>query len=182
GVGACRGAGCAGRAAGLLADALDWSSERSAAEVAAFAAERWRSAAKALGGRHLAAFEIHRHVFLGARGFTRHEQEPASPPPRQSAALEPPASGDEGAARSEAESAEPSEAHRVGAEGAARGEAESAEPSEAHRGGDEGAGRSEAESAEPSEPHRVGAEGAAPRAPTAAPPGQRERLASRPTA
>ena len=70
GVGACQGAGCAGQAAGLLADALDWSAERSAAEVAAFAAERWRSAAPALGGRHLAAFEIHRHVFLAARGFT----------------------------------------------------------------------------------------------------------------
>src|SRR5262249_26963421 len=161
GVGACQGAGCAGQAAGLLADALDWSSERSAAEVAAFAAERWRSAAPALGGRHLAAFEIHRYVFLGARGFTHHEQEPASPPPRQSAGLEYPASGAEGAARSEAESAEPSEGHQVGAEGAARSEAESAEPSEGHQVGAEGAARSEAESAEPSEGHQVGAEGAA---------------------
>jgi len=69
GVGACQGASCAGQAAGLLADALDWPAERCAAELSAFAAERWRAAAPALGGRHLAAFEIHRHVFLGARGF-----------------------------------------------------------------------------------------------------------------
>ena len=70
GVGACQGAGCAAQAAGLLADVLDWPPERSAAELAAFAADRWRAAAPVLGGRHLAAFEIHRHVFLGARGFT----------------------------------------------------------------------------------------------------------------
>lgn len=69
GIGACQGAGCAHVAAGLLGGALDWSAERSAAEVAAFAAERWRAVAPALGGRHLAAMEIHRYAHLGARGF-----------------------------------------------------------------------------------------------------------------
>jgi hypothetical protein len=69
GVGACQGSGCAATAAGLLADALDWQASRAASEVASFAAERWRAIAPALGGRHLAAMEIHRHVFLGARGF-----------------------------------------------------------------------------------------------------------------
>jgi glycerol-3-phosphate dehydrogenase len=69
GVGACEGAGCAAPAAALLADLLDWPPERAAAEVAGFAAERWRAVAPALGGRQLAAMEFHRHVFLGTRGF-----------------------------------------------------------------------------------------------------------------
>jgi glycerol-3-phosphate dehydrogenase len=80
GVGACQGASCAPQAAGLLADALDWPAERAAAELAAFAAERWRAAAPALGGGHLAAFEIHRHVFLAARGFTPPLQQPTEVP------------------------------------------------------------------------------------------------------
>jgi len=80
GVGACQGASCAPQAAGLLADALDWPAERAAAELAAFAAERWRAAAPALGGGHLAAFEIHRHVFLAARGFTAPLQQPTEAP------------------------------------------------------------------------------------------------------
>ncbi|MDJ0867519.1 MAG: glycerol-3-phosphate dehydrogenase/oxidase [Myxococcota bacterium] len=70
GVGACQGAACAGEAAGILADALGWSAERTAREVAHFAAERWRAVAPALGSSQLAAMEIHRHVHLGARGFT----------------------------------------------------------------------------------------------------------------
>jgi glycerol-3-phosphate dehydrogenase len=69
GIGACQGAGCAAVAGGLLGGALDWSAERCASEVAAFAAERWRAAAPTLGGRHLAAMEIHRYAHLGARGF-----------------------------------------------------------------------------------------------------------------
>jgi len=69
GVGSCQGAGCAGMAADLLADALDWSAERRAEELAAFAASRWHAVAPALGGAQLAALEIHRHLFLGARGF-----------------------------------------------------------------------------------------------------------------
>jgi len=69
GVGACQGALCANPAAGLLAEALDWSAERTAAEVAAFAAERWRAGLPVLGGAQLAAMEIHRHAHLGARGF-----------------------------------------------------------------------------------------------------------------
>jgi glycerol-3-phosphate dehydrogenase len=69
GVGACQGAACAAAAAGLLAEVLDWSAARSAAEVAAFAAERWRAGAPVLAGRQLAAMEIHRHAHLGARGF-----------------------------------------------------------------------------------------------------------------
>ncbi|MCL4685342.1 FAD-dependent oxidoreductase [Myxococcota bacterium] len=69
GIGACQGAGCARGAAGLLGEALDWPAERSAREVERFAAERWRATAPTLGGRHLAAIEIHRYVHLGARGF-----------------------------------------------------------------------------------------------------------------
>jgi glycerol-3-phosphate dehydrogenase len=69
GVGACQGAGCASMAAGLLGEALDWPAARCAAEVAAFAAERWRATAPTLGGRQLAAMEIHRYAHLGARGF-----------------------------------------------------------------------------------------------------------------
>ncbi len=70
GIGACQGAGCTHVAAGILAGVLDWSAERCASEVAAFAAERWRAAAPTLGGRHFAAMEIHRYAHLGARGFT----------------------------------------------------------------------------------------------------------------
>ncbi|RIL05223.1 MAG: hypothetical protein DCC71_11120 [Proteobacteria bacterium] len=69
GVGACQGAACAAPAAGLLADALDWSAARRAEELRAFAEDRWRAVAPALAGSHLAAMEIHRHAFLGARGF-----------------------------------------------------------------------------------------------------------------
>lgn len=69
GVGACQGAGCAAEAADLLARELDWSAERRADELATFAADRWRAASPALAGSHLAAFEIHRHAFLGGRGF-----------------------------------------------------------------------------------------------------------------
>src|SRR5690606_8466379 len=69
GVGACQGALCAAPAAGLLADALDWSAERAAAELAAFGAERWRSGMAVASGRQLAALEIFRHAQLAARGF-----------------------------------------------------------------------------------------------------------------
>ncbi len=69
GVGACQGAACAAPAADLLAEALDWPAERRAAEVAAFAAERWRAGMPVLAGRQLAAMEIHRHAHLAARGF-----------------------------------------------------------------------------------------------------------------
>src|SRR5262249_25986944 len=97
-------------------------------------------------------------------------------PPREGERLAYPARGAESAARSEAESAEPSEAHQGGAESAARSEAESAEPSEAHQGGAESAARSEAESAEPSEAHQGGAEGAARSEATPSPPRQGDRL------
>jgi len=70
GVGACQGAACAGAAAEVLAEALGWSAERTAAEVAAFAAERWRAVAPALGGSQLAAMEIHRAVHRGARPWS----------------------------------------------------------------------------------------------------------------
>jgi glycerol-3-phosphate dehydrogenase len=69
GVGACQGAACAAAAAGLLADELDWTAERRAEELRAFAKERWRAIAPALAGSHLAALEIHRHAFLAGRGF-----------------------------------------------------------------------------------------------------------------
>jgi glycerol-3-phosphate dehydrogenase len=69
GVGACQGAGCAGNATAILADALDWSAARCAEETRAFVEERWRAVAPALGGSHLAAMEIHRHTFLAGRGF-----------------------------------------------------------------------------------------------------------------
>src|SRR5690606_3732515 len=69
GIGACQGAACAAPAAALLAEALDWSPERTDAEVAAFAAERWRAGIPILAGRQLAALEIHRHAHLAARGF-----------------------------------------------------------------------------------------------------------------
>jgi glycerol-3-phosphate dehydrogenase len=70
GVGACQGAACAGAAGEVLADALGWSAERTAAEVAEFAAERWRSVAPVLGGTQLAAMEIHRAVHRGARAWS----------------------------------------------------------------------------------------------------------------
>jgi glycerol-3-phosphate dehydrogenase len=70
GIGGCQGAGCTGDAAAVLADALGWSAARCALEVRAFVDERWRAVAPALGGSHLAAMEIHRHTFLGGRGFT----------------------------------------------------------------------------------------------------------------
>ncbi len=76
GVGGCQGAACAGAAAGLLAEGLGWSAEQTTAEVARFAAERWRAVAPALGGRQLAAMQVHRAVHLGARGFAR-GQEPS---------------------------------------------------------------------------------------------------------
>lgn len=70
GVGACQGAGCAGAAAAVLADALDWTASRCVEELRAFVDERWRAIAPALGAAHLAAMEIHRHRFLAGRGFT----------------------------------------------------------------------------------------------------------------
>jgi len=87
GVGACQGAACAGPAAGLLAEALDWSAERAAAEVAAFAAERWRAGMPVLAGRQLAAMEMHRHAHLAARGFLASARAGGAPPagPRSSA-------------------------------------------------------------------------------------------------
>jgi glycerol-3-phosphate dehydrogenase len=69
GVGACQGAGCGARAAATLADALDWSADRTAAELTDFVDERWRALAPILAGDHVAALEIHRAAFLGARGF-----------------------------------------------------------------------------------------------------------------
>src|SRR5262249_37436376 len=69
GVRPCPGAGCGAEAADALAAELDWSAERRNEELRAFCADRWRAAAPALAGSHLAAFEIHRHAFLGARGF-----------------------------------------------------------------------------------------------------------------
>jgi glycerol-3-phosphate dehydrogenase len=69
GVGACQGSACAAAAADLLADELDWTVDRRSAELRDFAADRWRAAAPALAGAQIAAFEIHRHAFLGARGF-----------------------------------------------------------------------------------------------------------------
>jgi len=70
GIGACQGSACVGNAAAVLADTLDWSASRCVEEVRAFVDERWRAVAPALGGAHLAAMEIHRHTFLGGRGFT----------------------------------------------------------------------------------------------------------------
>jgi glycerol-3-phosphate dehydrogenase len=69
GIGACQGAGCAAAAASVLADELDWSAERRAEELRHFLEERWRAVAPVVAGEHLAAAEIHRHAFLGARGF-----------------------------------------------------------------------------------------------------------------
>jgi glycerol-3-phosphate dehydrogenase len=70
GLGACQGAGCAGAAAEVLAEELGWDAERTAAEVAEFAAERWRAVAPALSGQQLAAMQIHRAVHRGARPWS----------------------------------------------------------------------------------------------------------------
>jgi len=67
GVGACEGAACAGAAGEVLGEALGWSAERTAAEVDALAAHRWRAVVPALGGGQLAALEIHRAVHRGGR-------------------------------------------------------------------------------------------------------------------
>ena len=58
------------RAGEVLAEALGWSAERTASEVAEFAAERWRAVAPVLGGAQLAAMEIHRAVHRGARAWS----------------------------------------------------------------------------------------------------------------
>jgi glycerol-3-phosphate dehydrogenase len=70
GVGACQGAACAGVAAEVLAEALGWDAQRTAAETAAFAAERWRAVAPVLAGPQLAAMAVHRAVHRGARGWS----------------------------------------------------------------------------------------------------------------
>jgi glycerol-3-phosphate dehydrogenase len=70
GVGACQGAACAGSAGEVLAEALGWDARRTAAEVAYFAAERWRAVAPVLSGAQLAAMQIHRAVYRGARGWS----------------------------------------------------------------------------------------------------------------
>ncbi len=74
GVGACQGAACAGAAAEVVGEALGWSAERAAAEVAEFAGERWRALRPALAGSQLAAAEVHRAVHRGARPWS-------APPP-----------------------------------------------------------------------------------------------------
>jgi glycerol-3-phosphate dehydrogenase len=74
GVGACQGAGCGARAAATLADALDWSAERTGAELSAFVEERWRAVAPVVAGDHVAAVELQRAAFLGARGFAGAEE------------------------------------------------------------------------------------------------------------
>jgi len=74
GIGACQGAGCGARAAAVLAGVLDWSAERACAELAGFADERWRAIAPILAGDHVAALELHRAAFLGARGFAGAEE------------------------------------------------------------------------------------------------------------
>jgi glycerol-3-phosphate dehydrogenase len=78
GVGACQGAGCAAEAGGILGDALAWSAERTAREVASFLAGRWSATTPALGGAQLAAAEVLRWADAGARGFTS-LHEPAAP-------------------------------------------------------------------------------------------------------
>jgi len=71
GVGACQGASCAAAAASVLAEALGWSAERAAYELATFLGERWRVATPVLAGAQIAALELHRAADVGARGFTR---------------------------------------------------------------------------------------------------------------
>jgi glycerol-3-phosphate dehydrogenase len=71
GIGACQGASCAAAAACVLAEALGWSAERAAYELATFLSGRWRAATPALAGAQIAALELHRAADLGARGFTR---------------------------------------------------------------------------------------------------------------
>jgi glycerol-3-phosphate dehydrogenase len=70
GVGACQGAACAGSAGEVLGEALGWDARRTASEVARFAAERWRAVAPVLSGAQLAAMQIHRAVYRGARGWS----------------------------------------------------------------------------------------------------------------
>ncbi len=74
GVGGCQGAACAGAAGEVLARELGWDAERTAAEVAEFAAERWRAVAPILTGPQLPAMEIHRAVHRGSRPWS-------APPP-----------------------------------------------------------------------------------------------------
>jgi glycerol-3-phosphate dehydrogenase len=82
GVGPCQGAACGPEAAGILGDVLDWSAEQAARERDELASARWHAVAPILGGTHLAALEIHRHVYLGARGFAgRLLRGPARPEP-----------------------------------------------------------------------------------------------------
>lgn len=74
GVGACQGASCGVRAAAVLADALDWDADRTAAEIARFVDERWRALSPVLAGDHVGAIELHRAAFVGARGFHAAEE------------------------------------------------------------------------------------------------------------
>jgi glycerol-3-phosphate dehydrogenase len=68
GNGACQGASCAGFAAQVLADELDWDGARAVREVAALAAARWHDVAPALAGAQVAQMELHRAVFFGMIG------------------------------------------------------------------------------------------------------------------
>jgi glycerol-3-phosphate dehydrogenase len=68
GNGACQGASCAGFAAQVLADELDWDGARAVREVAELAAARWHDVAPALAGAQVAQMEIHRAVFFGMIG------------------------------------------------------------------------------------------------------------------
>ncbi|MBW2315196.1 MAG: glycerol-3-phosphate dehydrogenase/oxidase [Deltaproteobacteria bacterium] len=74
GIGACQGAGCGARAAATLANTLDWPADRVGAELARFVDARWRAIAPVLAGDHIAALEVHRAAFLGARGFAGAEE------------------------------------------------------------------------------------------------------------
>jgi len=68
GNGACQGASCAGFAAQVLADELDWSGARAVREVAELASARWHDVAPVLAGQQVAQMEIHRAVFFGMIG------------------------------------------------------------------------------------------------------------------
>ena len=59
------------RALCVLAEALGWSAEQAAYELATFWAERWRVATPALAGAQIAALELHRAADVGARGGAR---------------------------------------------------------------------------------------------------------------
>jgi len=74
GVGACQGAGCGARGAAVLAEALDWSADRVVRELDGFVDERWDALAPVLAGDSIAAAEMHRAAFLGARGFHNVEE------------------------------------------------------------------------------------------------------------